>query len=166
MTGMLSLNFNDSFEEQTEKGIVFTMTRNFMGIAFALAATIHIGCRPAVRLPVGQGMTIASGTVNWEGVPLEWGRVSFVPLNGTENNPDDIFIAAITQGKFEVEIEPGTYRVEIRQFKDGASSGDENTPTSSVQVLPKKYNDKSEMTADVTSDGPNMFTFDLTDRQD
>ncbi|WP_437194417.1 hypothetical protein [Planctomicrobium sp. SH527] len=119
------------------------------------------GCQEPT-LPVASGMIIAKGKVMLDGKALDPGQISFVvheakPLPNTA--PID-YLAAVNQGEYQVEIPPGKYRVEIRQF-GGASKGDSETPGAPAQLLPKKYNEKSEFTAEVAQTGENQFNFEL-----
>lgn len=120
-----------------------------------------IGCKEPA-LPVASGMVIAKGQMLLDGKKLDPGQISFVvqeekPLPNTA--PVD-YLAAVNQGEYQVEIPPGKYRVEIRQF-GRAAKGDSDTPGAPAQLLPKKYNEKSEFTAQVTQAGPNQFNFEL-----
>lgn len=113
-------------------------------------------------------MVIASGTVSLDGAPLGWGSILFRNQDPAVDPGDANFPAAISRGKFKIEIAPGAYRVEISQERREPSQQEsEGTPGPSTQVLPKKFNVESKLTATVAADGPNQFAFSLisTDKE-
>ncbi len=149
----------------------------------AAVAVALAGCNS----PGGVGATDVSGTVTYNGAPVEGATVSFVPTG------DSGKVAAGTtdaQGKFSLTTVqpgdgaiPGAYQVAISKVEGAASSGGQQTEEEARQaampksgtapapapeakdLLPVKYKDatKSGLTADVQSGGKNDFTFDLKD---
>lgn len=122
-----------------------------------LLAILAPGCQPA-RLPVRDGMVISQGEVLLDGQPLIYGQIYFVPKQ-LDNIyvPDDKFMAAVDEGRFEIEVTPGKHRVEVIKYE----ALDPAHPMSYTQVIPAAYNIKSQLLADVQVDGPNQFTFSL-----
>jgi len=114
--------------------------------------------------PIASGRVIARGVVTLDGQPLGWGNILFLNSDPARTPFEGQFPAAISRGEFEIEITPGTYRVEIRQFQSDDLQKSEGTPSDSVQTLPQKYNDESEFTAAVSDLGPNVFSFQLRTR--
>jgi hypothetical protein len=113
----------------------------------------------------GQRHAVA-GQVTWQGKPLDVGIISFRSL---EDQPFDSG-AMIQRGYFEVPQEkgllPGKYRVRIH-----ASVADPSFPAPppgerdtrpGIEILPKKYNATSELTAEVKKWGSTKLTFDLS----
>lgn len=106
-----------------------------------------------------------AGRVTWQGQPLETGIISFRPL---ENQPFESG-ATIQQGAFTVPrakgLVPGKYLVRIH-----ASKADPGLPPPAegerdmrpgVEVLPRKYNAASELTAEIGWWGTSTLSFDL-----
>ena len=118
------------------------------------------------------------GTVTLDGVPLAEGDIAFVPLNGTQGPTAG---GKITKGEFFVSPEGGTFvgkfRVKISAIrKTGKQVPD---PTASMmdpsvkvglvddyeQYIPARYNEQSELTAEVTAGGENRFPFALSSQR-
>jgi hypothetical protein len=107
----------------------------------------------------------ASGTVSFNGQPLDQGRIHFAPVSkgATESG------ATIEDGKFSIPREsglvPGTYKVSIFSYdRKGAKVASEEIPGDRggkqfKERIAAKYNVKSTLTAEVTAGGSNTFTF-------
>lgn len=109
-----------------------------------------------VRYPV-------SGKVTWNGQPLPEGDIIFIPAEKSAR-PEG---AAIKEGQFELELIAGTMRVEIRASRETGEMTDSAVdPGQKIPVvenyIPTKYNDNSELKADVSPDGENQFSFELS----
>jgi hypothetical protein len=123
-------------------------------LVLALALT---GCDRGPKLyPV-------SGTVSFKGQDIKFGTISFRAANG------DSGAAQIVDGKYSIPAEAGLvagdYKVAI-SFPDpkipiptGAEPPGAVLP--SREMLPKKYNDESELTAQVKAAGSNDISFQL-----
>jgi hypothetical protein len=111
-----------------------------------------------------------SGTVTWEGQPLERGAILFEPATNESGTPVGSTIRA---GNFAVARNqgpvPGLYFVRIY-----ASSGTQASPTSGqtertprpmVERLPAAYNAQTELRASVIARGANQFRFELRARE-
>jgi len=115
----------------------------------------------------GNGRLGIEGTVTLDNNPLHDGAVSFLPMNGTSSPTAG---GEISNGIFSVKpdkgVMAGSYRVEIiATRKTGKQVMDPLMGTmvdEVIQYVPKKYNHESELTREVTSDGPNEFEFQLT----
>ena len=113
----------------------------------------------------GEPFQPMSGRVLVDDQPLAKGVITFFP-----NGPGTTVGGQIIDGSFKLEREsgatPGNYRVEIVAFRPSGKTEydiDEQAEVDiEVQYLPKKYNSKSELTADVTADGLNEFEFKLS----
>ena len=114
------------------------------------------GCRR------GDGRVKVSGTVTYKGQPLDQGRIEFEPTGG-----EAFFTGAIIDnGAFNVPpdsgLQPGKYRVRIyssdfpKAPKDPLHLAPDELPK---ERIPAQYNTASVLTAEVTADGPNTFTF-------
>lgn len=96
-----------------------------------------------------------SGTVSWEGTPVEKGFITFEPADGkpAEAGP-------IERGRYSFHAYPGKNRVVIRAEKIEGFNKGMNQPNV-VQYIPATYNVQSELSAEVTADGANSFDFPL-----
>ncbi len=128
------------------------VTRVLRTIAFGALLMLAAGCSkdPMVELV---------GTVKADGQPLADGQIDFLPADGKGPTAS----AVIKQGEYSVKIMPGAKKVQIQAFqKIGQHKYDPSNPESPMvddikQTLPAKYNDSTELTADIKDD---------TERQD
>ena len=126
-----------------------------MGCA-ALLVFAGIGCSEAE----GPDRVSVSGTVTVDGKPLSEGEIMF--------RPEDKTLAAeavkVIDGEFSGEVIPGPKRVEIRGYETVTPDLPANAPEAGTpiqkQILPPRYNDKSEITKEI--DGSEPLTFELT----
>ncbi|NLY02237.1 MAG: hypothetical protein GXY83_39635 [Rhodopirellula sp.] len=111
--------------------------------------------------------TVVSGTVSYDGQPIEEGMIRFVP---TKDTAAPVSGAEIQGGKYTVDakggVPVGSHRVEVEAYRTGAAPaageevpGVEGAPKE--QFLPEKYNLKSELEVTIGSDGPVTEDFDL-----
>jgi len=106
------------------------------------------------------------GTVTLDRQPLAVGAITYLPL---PNTPGPTAGGHITDGKFSIARDKGTFvgtfRVEITATRlTGKKMQDRFTGEmvdESEQFIPARYNRDSELTAEVTADGPNQFEFNL-----
>ncbi len=135
-------------------------------LTICLALTILCGgCgggAPPISGPARQALT---GTVTFNGEPVEGGSIAFVGQSAELRNCG----APITEGKYALTRENGPnvgkYTVQIRwqrplgkKVKNLDTGKEEET---SVEVIPKKYNDSSNETVEIQS-GSNTFDFAIT----
>src|SRR5579883_2480231 len=132
-----------------------------------------LGALAAVALAGGcgdsyGGRCAVSGTIMFQGKPLDHGQITFVPTSpglATQAGTD------IRAGRYAIArakgLVPGKYRVII-------SSGDGVTPAdpsggppgpsgnfSSKERIPSAYNTGSRQEVEVTKQGPNQFDFTI-----
>lgn len=137
----------------------------------ALLGLLGAGCGSGDNLP----REAVSGTVQFEGKPLDSGDIQFFPTGAAENA-----IATggpISAGKYAIPqadgLTPGTYKVMISSAGapptkgKGAQAEEVGEmpglgPLHAEELIPAKYNNQSELTATVKAGGPNVFPFDLT----
>ncbi|MFW6106636.1 MAG: hypothetical protein ACOC8H_00600, partial [bacterium] len=95
----------------------------------------------------------------FNGSPLAEGNVYF-----KRRDQGEIKTFSLQDGKFSGKAAPGTWRVEIVAFKDGPMvepmPGEPPEP-SRVNYIPSQYNSLSELSAEVTAEGPNQFSWEL-----
>lgn len=105
------------------------------------------------------GRVPVSGTATYQSVPIVMGSVTFRPEDPAVQSEE----LAITDGKFSGKLIPGKRRYEIRSYEIVTPDLPANTPEAGAsyqkQLLPEKFNDKSEMTIEI--DGKAPLTFDL-----
>ena len=112
------------------------------------------------------GRVAVKGTVTLNGRPLHGAQIEFVPQLGTAAPTVG---GDIVEGKFSIGADKGPlagrYRVKIvksgptgRKIRDVRSNAiiDEY-----AQILPARYNEQTELEVEVTSGGPNDFTFTI-----
>ena len=103
-----------------------------------------------------------SGQVTVDGEPLPEGEIIFTTVRLGLND-----VVTIRNGQFSGRVALGERRVMITAIKmmDPPPSGmpgvieTEKVPT---ETLPARYNAETTLTATVSADGPNEFTFELT----
>lgn len=113
----------------------------------------------------GPQRVLVSGEVNFGAAPVEAGQIRFKPLPGTHGA---ITIAQIVAGKYTTErtdgVPVGEHRVEITGYDAADYEAKRNRGPGSIpptQLLPDKYNEKSELTLAVSADSDSL-TKDFT----
>ncbi|WP_417390544.1 carboxypeptidase regulatory-like domain-containing protein [Gimesia sp.] len=125
----------------------------------AMGALLLTGCGSgAEKLPE---LSDATGTILLDGKPLAGAQVSFEPQITNSVKAKASFGSTDEQGKFKLRynattdgVIPGKQIVRVSKL-----SGTNEEP--GEEILPDKYNTQSTLTAEVTKEGPNDFTFDL-----
>jgi hypothetical protein len=106
-----------------------------------------------------------SGTVTFKGQPLEHGKIEFSPLDGQTT----LMGAEIANGHYSIPakqgLTPGNYKVMINA-PQGANFNPTGAPGSDLgppptELMPERYNAKSELRAEVKKGEPNVFDFPL-----
>jgi len=136
------------------KGIVITSF-------FVAAVFMTIGCnqREGVR------EAIVSGTVSYQGKPIDNGEIRFVPIKGTQGPAS---LAYIKQGNYKVVarggVPLGTHRVEIfsytpdpnaKPYTEEEADGEFGIKAGDIpkkQMIPEKYNVSSTLEVTIDSD--------------
>jgi hypothetical protein len=121
----------------------------YFRLAIPLVAVALAGCGKS-----GIERVHVSGTATFDGKPIEIGQIRFVPVTPATG---PITIDRIEDGQYETKtsggVTVGTHRVELRAYD---SHEYETAPrvagsASVKQLLPDKYNRKSELTLEVKS---------------
>jgi len=106
------------------------------------------------QLPNRQTIT---GTVTLESEPIQKGSIHFSSpqdiAEGTETFVD------IIDGQYTAQVTLGKKRVSIRGLKETRSGGDA-MPPDYVEIVPEKYNVRSELEANITKEAE-RFDFEL-----
>ena len=121
----------------------------------------------------GLEMVVVSGTVTYQGKPIEDGDIRFIPTGDTKGPTSG---APIRNGRYEITarggVPAGIHRVEVFAFRirrgGGALEGGRGRAPGELpkeQYLPKKYNDSSELKATIESGRSRISKdFNLDDR--
>jgi hypothetical protein len=134
-------------------------------LPLALLAFAHVaGCGSSE--PKRYAVT---GLVKYKGSPIPAGTVTFTPEDPSLKSAGG---AAIKDGRFEVPkaagLLAGKYKVSVNypdpkrsppSPKEGEAPGESGREV--ADLLPAKYNQETELRAEVTADGSNDLTFDL-----
>jgi major membrane immunogen (membrane-anchored lipoprotein) len=129
--------------------------QTIVGGLFLLLSVLLIGCGK------GDDTVEVSGTVNYEGKPLEKGSIQFSPVDGkTATSGGDII-----DGKYSFKSYLGNMKVSISAPKVVGKKKVYETPDSPVmdvtdELLPKKFNEATELQYEVKP-GPNQKDWDL-----
>ena len=109
-----------------------------------------------------------TGTVKLDGQPLESGRLTLVPIEGTQSPSAG---AEIIDGEFEIDANKGprvgAFRVEIRSQRPTGKKIAAGSPAppgtmvdEMVEAVPARFNKESKLRADLKA-GNNPLTFEL-----
>ena len=125
-------------------------------------AALVVGCA-GVGGCLSSDRVMSTGTVTFDGRPVETGSIVFRPLDA-RNAPEGAVIAA---GRFTIEGRPGKHLVEIRGTRPVRP---EKVPRTMPRFeglpvhedfIPPAYNAASALKVEVASGGRNVFDFDL-----
>ncbi len=107
-----------------------------------------IGCsRGPLMVPV-------VGTITYDGKPVEEGEILFQPSD-TAIAPD---AGPIKGGDFSFLAKIGERKVQIRGIRTVRMT---DMGPMKEEYIPSKYNSKTTLTATVSADSPNKYSFDL-----
>ncbi len=128
-----------------------------MGLVWVVAC---IGCGETAdgltKFPV-------TGTVLFDGSPVEEGQIIFRPSDGNGHS----FAGPIKDGKFSFDSSEGSKQVEITAYKINEATQAEAGPipgetvSSRKAYIPEKYNRKTTLSIMVGSIEKNYYEFDL-----
>jgi hypothetical protein len=133
------------------------LSRWLAGVGFVVCAVVLVGCSS------GPKRYAVSGTVKYKGEPIKAGLISFRSETGMTNG------AAITNGSYDIPtatgLVPGAYKVSISSPDPKAPKPKEGEflgkGAAVKDLLPPKYNTKTELTADIKAQPMNDVSFDL-----
>lgn len=137
-----------------------------LGLGVVLVLGGVVGCGKSGTAPTVK----VSGTVTYNGQPVEGASVAFVPENGRPASGETDASGKFTLSTFETGdgAVPGKHTVTISEpSEDPSGEGEEDysMPDESAGRFPAKYGDlgTSDFTADVKEGGEGDFTFNMTD---
>jgi hypothetical protein len=121
-------------------------------VLFGLIVVLILGCAG------GDGAADVMGEVTLDGQPLGDGVIHFFPTDGQSRTAS----AFVREGTFQTRVPIGKQRVEISSVQSRPlRPGQAADSASGAEIVPARYNAKSELTADVTK-GTNKVRFELT----
>ena len=124
----------------------------FTAICGAFLLMLFAGCG-------GNGFKEIRGTVTYDGQPVKTGTITLLPPDGRGPTA----AAIITDGEYSTKAAFGPKQVKIEAF---VVKGTQRYPGSTLmcdireQILPERYNSKTELTCDITS-GSRTYDFTL-----
>ena len=133
-----------------------------------VASRVACGLLLLATFGCGGSQTIAEGGITLDGQPLDRGYITFRPQPG-EKGP--VVGGPVEKGKYVLRGAElpggGKYRVEItasgptgrKQLDDSGRPVD-----AEGQILPAKYNQRTQLQAELKPGGPNKFDFTVTSK--
>jgi hypothetical protein len=137
--------------------------RTVTALLLAVGLLMASGCREErVRI---------HGKITLDGVAIETGLITFIPEDKSKGQTAG---ATVSQGEYQVigtnPPPPGSYRIEIESQKKTGKQIPAGSPLppgtmvdETVQLIPAKYNTKSELKRDLKS-GDNPLDFELSSK--
>lgn len=120
---------------------------------FALA--VSLGCSG----PSGPPTYPVSGEVTFNGEPVATGTILFEPFQSDGTLPAS---GQIIDGKFNFEIEKGDKKVKVFADREVGDPDPVMGARRRENYIPAKYNDRTELFAEVTTDGTkNTYSYPL-----
>lgn len=111
------------------------------------------------------GRLALSGTVTFQSEPLDQGSIELVADDGSQQTG-----APVVNGEFSIPapqgLRPGTFIVRVFSTEEPASDeptapGPESMEPQGKERIPAEFNVESKLTAEITENGDNHFTFDI-----
>ena len=131
-----------------------------LALTLAIGILVTVGCGDATQAPLA-----LSGTVEFDGKPVEDGSITFTSSTGAVAN------GSINQGSYSIPVDrsvpAGTYGVQITgQEKTGRQIPDSDAPGQKMDeirsIIPDKYNSQSQLSVDITPQNATALDFALT----
>ena len=127
-----------------------------------LGACVALGLCPALVGcgPSGPVTYEVSGKITLDGKPVSSGEIVFRTADGSAAS----WAGRIVDGRYSFRATAGQKRVEITATREVRSKVESASGEGDLQYehyIPAKYNVESELSAQVTSDGANVFDFPL-----
>jgi hypothetical protein len=126
-------------------------------LVFLLGLSLNVGCS-------GGGKVTVDGTVTLDGQAVASGTVTFIKQDETSLAREG---AVIKDGKFQAQIPPGKYKLELNGQKVISTrtqkdfDGKDETLEVKGEMFPAKYNKQSTLTEEIKA-GPHPIKLDLT----
>jgi hypothetical protein len=120
------------------------------------AAALFAGLVALAGCDSGPKLYKVTGTVRWQGKPVETGRISLIAEDG-KTAPAS---APIVDGKFELQALPGPKRVEVFNQRVTGFSKEMNQETRTNDI-PREYNSETKLRYEVRPADDNVYDLDL-----
>lgn len=134
-------------------------------LAFTFLVLNSFGCDDGSTVKETLPRVAVSGTVTLGGSPLAQGRIQFLP---PKDSNGVLAVGEISDGKYSIPVTsgpvPGKYKIMISSRSPSKSSAGEEPggmPKPEPELVPTKYNVKSELESEVTEKGANPANFTL-----
>ncbi|MEW4564741.1 hypothetical protein AB1K70_19530 [Bremerella sp. JC770] len=126
----------------------------------AVSVLFVAGCSGASD---GPERAVVSGSVTYQGKPLESGDILFTPVAGNDSPAAG---AVITDGQYVTTnkggVPMGKFQVKITGFRLRPGSGQNGDMQEFIQYIPVKYNERTTLEVDISQDSPEkQYDFDL-----
>jgi hypothetical protein len=115
------------------------------------------------------GLQPVSGSVSFQGKPLDQGAIQFLPVDGSPSESG----AGIKDGQYSIPVEnglaPGKYKVTVFSYDESGAKVPDNTMPGDVvgvqfkERIPAKYNTQTSLTAEIEAGKENKVDFQLDD---
>lgn len=128
-----------------------------MMVCLSVACAALVGCSGASDAPP---KAITTGNVTYQGEPVEDGMIRFIPVTGPPVQTQIVNGTYLVDYKGGVAL--GTARVEIDGFRgtgNVVAVSPEQTQPETEQFIPRKYNEESTLSVEITRDDPNTHDF-------
>jgi hypothetical protein len=111
-----------------------------------------------------------SGAITLDGKPLDAGTITFLPAEGGIPATAELLAGSFATDRTRGPT-PGPYRVEIVSVRPtGKRIPHPDLPSETIEevcnVIPQRYNVRSELQVEVKPEGENQFTFALSSSQE
>ena len=151
----LPFNTNPAHPSPSPPRWLVARTLRAASAALAVALLAVVGCGP------GDNMADVSGTVSYNGEPVADGSISFTPADGKTPTAG----GNVKDGKYSCKVPVGPMKVSVTSAKEVGRKKlyGKDGPDMPVmkEVLPEKYNMKTELTYEVKA-GSQVKDFPLT----
>lgn len=126
-------------------------------LAFVAALAAQAGCGSTSARTY-----VVTGTVTLDGAALPQGDITFRSLD--PDVPSDA--GKISNGSFRFQARAGKKRVEIyaSRIVPGSEKNGLMGRPKREEIVPTRYNTRSELEVDVTAEGANAFSFELASK--
>jgi len=128
-------------------------------VTLAVSLLIFSGCGPAQE----DGTFPVSGTITYQGKPLESGYIAFVP-DTSELGAGKAYSCKIVDGKFEGVSSPGTKTVQVHsswETGEMMAMDDGSGMVPKQASLPARFNEKSQIQVELKAEPNENLTFEL-----
>ncbi|WP_437185336.1 hypothetical protein SH668x_002438 [Planctomicrobium sp. SH668] len=121
-------------------------------------AVVFAGCGSSNQ---GPQLVELKGQVIFNSEPLSTGTITFIPADGVGG----VYESKINNGEFTLSTSVGKKNVSVQSFQPSDKLKGPDGKPATVQVLPPKYNRKTELSFEVTNPVQSPAKFELTSKK-